>query len=70
MIDKELFILISILAYLLVISIWLWRLSRHGKCPHCGCKMRKAYNDRYCDNCGTMYHMNIFGKLKERKWVL
>ena len=67
MTDKELLNLISIIISLLITGIWLWQLSRKRRCPHCGCKMRKAYNDWYCDNCGTLYHMNIFCKLKERK---
>ena len=66
MTDKELFNLISIVAYLLVLSIWAWRLSRHGRCPKCGAKLDKAGNDRHCRNCRKLYHMDMFGRLKER----
>ena len=66
MTDKEILFLISIVVYLLVISIWLWRLSRHVRCPKCGAKLDKAGNDRYCRQCRILYHMNLFGKLKER----
>ena len=66
MTDKELFDLISIVVFLLITGIWHWILSRKKKCPHCGCEMQKAFNDFYCDNCGKLYHMNMFGKLKER----
>lgn len=55
------FILLVIAAFM-----WLFILSKDKYCPTCGCKMRKAFNDWYCDNCGTLYHMNMFGKLKER----
>ena len=67
MTDKDIFMLISIVAYLLVIGIWLWRLSRHGRCPKCGAKLDKAGNDRYCRRCRILYHMNMLGKLIERK---
>lgn len=67
MTDKEFLSLIGIIAFLLVTGIWLWRLSRHGRCPKCDAKLDKAGNDRHCRHCRILYHMNQFGKLIERK---
>ena len=56
------FIIISFLFAL----CWAIVLSANGRCPKCDAKLDKAGNDRHCRNCRKLYHMDMFGRLKER----
>jgi hypothetical protein len=59
-------VLIPILAAIAII-LWFLILCGDADCPRCGTKMDKAGNDYYCRKCRKLWHMNMFGILKERK---
>lgn len=51
----------------IVLIAWLYILERKKHCPKCGgTKLDRAGNDYYCRDCRILWHMNQFGKLKER----
>ena len=58
-------ILILIIALLILVA-WIYVLDRRKYCPKCGTQLDKAGNDYHCRNCRILWHMNSFGKLKER----
>ena len=60
-------ILIFIFAVIIAL-FWAVLLERTLRiCPNCGSVlMDKVPNGYHCRYCGKLWHMNIFGKLKER----
>ena len=55
-----------LIAFLLILVVWIYMLDRKKYCPNCGTKLDKACNDYHCRNCRILWHMNMFGKLKNK----
>lgn len=48
-------------------GLWTFWLSCDKECPSCGGKTHKAGNDYHCPKCRKLWHMNVWGILKERE---
>ena len=48
-------------------ALWTFWLSCDKSCPVCGGKTDKAGNDYHCPKCRKLWHMNVFGMLKQRR---
>ena len=55
-----------LIAFLLILVVWIYMLDRKKYCPNCGTMLDKAGNDYHCRNCRILWHMNVFGKLKNK----
>lgn len=58
--------ILIIVIFVLILVAWIYVLDRRKYCSKCGAQLDKAGNDYYCRSCHKLWHMGIFGNLKEK----